>query len=539
MATASAERPTVFISANDNDAEWGEGLKRALENDGRTEWWDGSRIRPGRQRSHEIEEAFTRASLAVLLLSPEYLASANVAVLIGAAASRALAIFPIVVHDCQWQSVEGLRDWQVWAMGRPLDKLVDSALHRELQAIANYIAQTALEHATAPRPIPAPPGPGSERNSDSAPVPPGSPNDRTAKAAAPPSNASSTSEFQFSHSADGVLARARNLATQSGRARVTSSCLLFALTESAGGERKANDTPWFIRQAIERTGKYGEALNAFMTDATKGRQGSATLEPLGAVSANVRATLEAARSMAERTSRARTIHSRHLLAALLVAPAQSHEPAARMRLQRVGVDMAVLVRDFLLFLRAYAPTDNDAAWAAILGAAGAPMPESPPEPPRSWASASAPADNRYVSGPAGYTSEFVGVGGTHPISDELGVKGSAHRLAELIALRETKMPLAIGLFGDWGSGKSHFMNLIDRRLKTLAETAVADGPWCKEIIPIYFNAWHYLDANPGRASSPRSSMACSATSSRRRTCSRQRAYSCATPAAPSRSLRKK
>jgi hypothetical protein len=123
------------------------------------------------------------------------------------------------------------------------------------------------------------------------------------------------------------------------------------------------------------------------------------------------------------------------------------------------------------------------------------MPESPPEPPRSSAGPSAPADNRYVSGPAGYASEFVGVGGTHPVSDELGVKGSAHRLAELIALRETKMPLAIGLFGDWGSGKSHFMNLIDRRLKTLAETAAGDDPWCKEIVSIYFNAWHYLDAN--------------------------------------------
>ena len=73
-------------------------------------------------------------------------------------------------------------------------------------------------------------------------------------------------------------------------------------------------------------------------------------------------------------------------------------------------------------------------------------------------------------------------------------------------MQETRLPLAIGLFGNWGSGKSHFMNLIDRRIKSLTqearETVDSQNPsappqsrWCREIVPIYFNAWHYSDSN--------------------------------------------
>ncbi len=103
----------------------------------------------------------------------------------------------------------------------------------------------------------------------------------------------------------------------------------------------------------------------------------------------------------------------------------------------------------------------------------------------------------FVAGLAGFTSEFCGVGSHAHVPDHLGVEGEANRLAELIALRETKLPLAIGLFGNWGSGKSHFMNLMDRRMKHLANQEQTDssGTWCREIVPIYFNAWHYLDTN--------------------------------------------
>jgi hypothetical protein len=111
----------------------------------------------------------------------------------------------------------------------------------------------------------------------------------------------------------------------------------------------------------------------------------------------------------------------------------------------------------------------------------------------------------FVAGTPGYTSEFCGVGGVGPVQDYLNVGSLANRLADLMVLRETKLPLAIGLFGNWGSGKSHFMNLMDRRMKApLApqldptepgSQSAKEEKWCRQIVPIYFNAWHYSDSN--------------------------------------------
>ena len=111
----------------------------------------------------------------------------------------------------------------------------------------------------------------------------------------------------------------------------------------------------------------------------------------------------------------------------------------------------------------------------------------------------------FVAGTPGYTSEFCGVGGVGPVLDHLRVRGLADRFAELMVLRETRLPLAIGLFGNWGSGKSHFMNLMDRRIKALSEEQVghksprspasSTDKWCRQVVPIYFNAWHYSDSN--------------------------------------------
>ena len=37
------------------------------------------------------------------------------------------------------------------------------------------------------------------------------------------------------------------------------------------------------------------------------------------------------------------------------------------------------------------------------------------------------------------------------------------------------LPLSIGLFGNWGSGKSHFMNLVDQEVRALSEQARAEA----------------------------------------------------------------
>ena len=68
-------------------------------------------------------------------------------------------------------------------------------------------------------------------------------------------------------------------------------------------------------------------------------------------------------------------------------------------------------------------------------------------------------------------------------------------LSALVASRSTKTPMSIGLFGNWGSGKSFFMQKMDERIRVFRDSAAddPDSPYCKSIIQLKFNAWHYID----------------------------------------------
>jgi hypothetical protein len=77
--------------------------------------------------------------------------------------------------------------------------------------------------------------------------------------------------------------------------------------------------------------------------------------------------------------------------------------------------------------------------------------------------------------------------------DTLGVERDAASFARVIADRKVDPPLAIGLFGEWGSGKSFFMHLIKAQIARIAESRSTD--FCRGIVQIDFNAWHYVEAN--------------------------------------------
>ena len=83
--------------------------------------------------------------------------------------------------------------------------------------------------------------------------------------------------------------------------------------------------------------------------------------------------------------------------------------------------------------------------------------------------------------------------------DLIGIQTEADAFAHLIASCDLKPPLAIGLFGDWGSGKSFLMGAIDRRLRDIkGRVANQDQStlrvW-KNIVTIEFNAWEYVQGN--------------------------------------------
>jgi hypothetical protein len=87
-----------------------------------------------------------------------------------------------------------------------------------------------------------------------------------------------------------------------------------------------------------------------------------------------------------------------------------------------------------------------------------------------------------------------------PRADFIGVSEEADAFAYLIASRTLVPPLAIGLFGDWGSGKSFLMSKIRQRVNQLTALAASDGGstskeiWTK-VVPIEFNAWQYVETD--------------------------------------------
>ena len=63
--------------------------------------------------------------------------------------------------------------------------------------------------------------------------------------------------------------------------------------------------------------------------------------------------------------------------------------------------------------------------------------------------------------------------------------------ASLIADEATPMPVSIGLFGEWGAGKSTFMGLLRGEIEGLC----GQPGYVHDVVQIGFDAWHYADAN--------------------------------------------
>jgi WD40 repeat protein len=78
--------------------------------------------------------------------------------------------------------------------------------------------------------------------------------------------------------------------------------------------------------------------------------------------------------------------------------------------------------------------------------------------------------------------------------DELDRTGEAAALAEVMVARSAPPPLAIGIFGDWGSGKSVFLDLIRQQVIAAAARGPAELAH-RAVRSVVFNAWHYAETD--------------------------------------------
>jgi len=86
------------------------------------------------------------------------------------------------------------------------------------------------------------------------------------------------------------------------------------------------------------------------------------------------------------------------------------------------------------------------------------------------------------------------VGGAIPEDrDLLDARKPALRFAKLLVAKDVAPPIALGLFGNWGSGKTFFMGLMRDRIEQLSKTGGAQ--YVRGVAQIEFNAWHYHDTN--------------------------------------------
>ena len=149
-ASQSSSNPTeVFVSYSHKNKKWMDRFREMLTPllaEGKLKVWDDSRIQTGSDWRAEIDQALRNASVAILLVSPEFLASDFIVrnelyPLLEAAKSRGVKIWWVAISDCLYhktplESFQAAND-----PAKPLDSLNKPACNKEIRAICEKLAQ--------------------------------------------------------------------------------------------------------------------------------------------------------------------------------------------------------------------------------------------------------------------------------------------------------------------------------------------------------------------------------------------------------------
>ncbi len=271
--------------------------------------------------------------------------------------------------------------------------------------------------------------------------------------------------------ADALILLAGVALARSEEGQDTGRFLYDVLGSAAPANRREAD----LLQQLDLDRRYG--LNTLPT-------APAPVEKLGtAAGPEFLMLLAAAEEIAEKVALpdAATVRvsSRHILAAVLVSSSGDR------LLEALGYVPTILRRELHDFLLSRPVKERPDTWGEILVGG---------------TSADTPAPRREPPTIASLASDAIGAKITDA-DDKLDVAGEAEAFAKVLASTTVKPPLSLGLFGDWGSGKSFFMRLLEGKIAGLAEKAARakergqPTTYCESVVQIWFNAWHYMDAN--------------------------------------------
>ena len=141
-------RSSAFISYSHKDAKWLDKLNvmlTPLTRDGMNVWSDQN-IKPGALWADEIRKALADAKVAILLVSPDFLASKfihenELPPLLAEAELGGLVILWIPIHFSNYKLTK-INDYQaVWEPSQPLASLSKSKLNQALVSISETIAE--------------------------------------------------------------------------------------------------------------------------------------------------------------------------------------------------------------------------------------------------------------------------------------------------------------------------------------------------------------------------------------------------------------
>ena len=144
-------RRELFISYSHRDLKWLEQLRthlKPLERNYNLERWDDSRIKPGDKWLAEIEQALARAAVALLLVSPDFVASdfidrKEMPSLLDAAQNQGLAILWVPLRPISLKLFPQIEQYQaVFSPDRTLADMTAVEQDRTLAKISETILET-------------------------------------------------------------------------------------------------------------------------------------------------------------------------------------------------------------------------------------------------------------------------------------------------------------------------------------------------------------------------------------------------------------